>query len=485
LAHAGAFARRACVLLALLLAVAGAFGCTCNFPDFDSNFGKDAGETGEPCDGGADCAVCDVDAGCKPCAEDSGCATCDPDAGCSRNFTDDLIWSDDFASKDFSAWSRELAAPSAADLSQSTSYVIDLGDGGRGYPLPPSGNHFAARLERNQDGGCSNLYKYWSPERVVDAYGRDAAVLPNADFPSGVYSAWYFFPSNHPFGAQEGHVMGFNELIAPDAVLYPQWWLSFAQGNEIGISTTDPVLYPDFITNTYAGGYRPDAGALPLNRWFEVAAHVHALDHIEWYVDGTLVNVSTASLDAGRPIGRTRGPDAGYCFNVGHTKADGFCLVTDVSVRRLPPGENLIPNPGFENGTLQPWNNWGSNFTLANHDQRSGSFSGYINSAKGGAGGAVRVPVKPNTTYVLSAYGKKNGIQWAAVGYELHDATYALVAKGSYAAPFQSASYEQRSMRLTTTPNTAYVDVLLWSQRGAAHAGPSEHYVDDLVLRRE
>jgi hypothetical protein len=59
------------------------------------------------------------------------------------------------------------------------------------------------------------------------------------------------------------------------------------------------------------------------------------------------------------------------------------------------PKANLVTNPGFEAGTISPWETWGTQFEAVAHDASKGQWAG---KAGPNAGGILLISAAPNTT---------------------------------------------------------------------------------------
>jgi hypothetical protein len=119
------------------------------------------------------------------------------------------------------------------------------------------------------------------------------------------------------------------------------------------------------------------------------------------------------------------------------------------------PERNLLLNPGFENGFAQ-WSVTG-NASLQNSNSHHGSK--HVRVAMGGDGAVEQaVAVKPNTTYILSAWGKSLGTNNTTV---FHDGW---IGVKNYGGEFRTASlfknkWHRRSLQFRTgaTAKTATI----------------------------
>jgi beta-glucanase (GH16 family) len=127
-----------------------------------------------------------------------------------------------------------------------------------------------------------------------------------------------------------------------------------------------------------------------------------------------------------------------------------------------PASENLVLNPGFEDGfSLAPWTSWG-NVSVVGNNAYSGSNAVYVD----GSGAAEQiVTVEPNTTYTLSGIGKvSKNRQSVFLGVKNHGGAETSVI-------FDQTSYAQKSLQFTTgsTATTATIYFYVAGSRDAAY----------------
>ncbi|MCW1968678.1 MAG: hypothetical protein KIH69_011260, partial [Anaerolineae bacterium] len=136
---------------------------------------------------------------------------------------------------------------------------------------------------------------------------------------------------------------------------------------------------------------------------------------------------------------------------------------------------NLIGNPGFETGTLAPWENAG-NAAVISTDFRSGSRALSIGAGQGGTG--QWVAVTPGQVLTLKAWGKKTATS-ANLGLTYYDAARSSQVSGS-PAPISilTSTYAEYTIANSTVPaGAAYVLVWAWKDANTNHL-----YVDDVCL---
>lgn len=132
-------------------------------------------------------------------------------------------------------------------------------------------------------------------------------------------------------------------------------------------------------------------------------------------------------------------------------------------------GDNLLQNPGFEDGTLSSWENNSCNVTASN--THSGAYSVQISNLNTGVWQTVAV--EPNTTYLLAGWikntkvGDKTGLGVKGYGD-------ALTFKNT---DITSTSYSQAVLTFTTGPSSTSVAVLIWKD-----GGTDASYADDISL---
>ncbi|WP_170179815.1 carbohydrate binding domain-containing protein [Flavivirga rizhaonensis] len=139
-----------------------------------------------------------------------------------------------------------------------------------------------------------------------------------------------------------------------------------------------------------------------------------------------------------------------FTVEIDHSVAGAVDFTISENVPTEPA--NFISNNGFELGDLSSWSNWG-NITVGSNNVNNGSYSANID----GAGSLFQmVPVEPNTTYLLSAYGKVSAIgQQVLLGVKNHDAPEKTLA-------IKSTSYSKGSFSFTTGPNATIAQVYFY-----------------------
>ena len=141
--------------------------------------------------------------------------------------------------------------------------------------------------------------------------------------------------------------------------------------------------------------------------------------------------------------------------------------------------DNLIENPGFENGNTLPWDNWGQ-ISATTENVRSGTYACKIYGTTAN-GGVVKVAVNPNESYSLSVWGNNiNGKHGdGVVQYFYLDSSYNEIpgSRKSIGNFTEGSGYMQQTANFTTTPDTAYISIMVW---GGAN---ETYYIDDLSLK--
>jgi len=127
-------------------------------------------------------------------------------------------------------------------------------------------------------------------------------------------------------------------------------------------------------------------------------------------------------------------------------------------------GGNLVQNPGFE--TTGWWSTKGGAGRV-NINAHTGSYS--MRATAGNDGAWQQIPVTPNTTYTLSAWGK---IDPTLTYLMIFVKDYGGSAIGQY---FTSTSYGQKSITFTPTGTSCVIGVWAWNGSGYG-------YADDFVL---
>lgn len=244
-------------------------------------------------------------------------------------------------------WSSGFEGPSFRDW---TTY--ERSDGGTFFPalgsregidaLQGSGiAHFEVTSEESARGDKhSKLFKSWAlnePEtNWKDDDGRPYERLPHGS-PGGVYSAWYFLPSNYLKSSESWtNVLQFKESYLDSSGDWnqdPQWWIDMTRADEwdsderpAGASGGDPVL----VSNNW-GEVNEDprkVAAVPRGRWFEIRARVSPGERIDWFVDGAFWHSSPHHI---YPVGFSKRRPVGWTFGVGHYGGIGKLWVDSVS----------------------------------------------------------------------------------------------------------------------------------------------------------
>ncbi len=147
--------------------------------------------------------------------------------------------------------------------------------------------------------------------------------------------------------------------------------------------------------------------------------------------------------------------------------ATSICVLLCASVSlpaALLAGGNLVQNPGFE--ARGSWSTSGS-AGIVYGNAHIGSYSMRANSGNNGAW--QQISVIPNTTYTVTAWGKKD----SALGYLIvYVKNYGGSEINRY---FTSTSYSQNSITFTPTVSSCIIGVWAWNGSGYG-------YADDFVL---
>ena len=130
---------------------------------------------------------------------------------------------------------------------------------------------------------------------------------------------------------------------------------------------------------------------------------------------------------------------------------------------------NLIPEPGFENGSSQQL--WGGS-TVVGTNVYSGSYAAQLDDSSQWGGGYEQIidGLSPNTTYLFSAYVKSNGGE-GRIGAKDFGATE------SYKA-FSNRDYQRKSIRFTTGVATTSATIYVYNPA----SGAQYIYADELVM---
>jgi chitodextrinase len=138
---------------------------------------------------------------------------------------------------------------------------------------------------------------------------------------------------------------------------------------------------------------------------------------------------------------------------------------------------NLVANPGFENG-MTGWTNWGSTSAVTGN-AKSGTYSARTGLDANGFIQNITTGITSGGKYTFSAWGKADSGQIQSAGLICKNSSGA--ALQTFDLPnFTSTAYEQRTMTVTLPANTASVDIQTW-KTGTNGYG----YLDDVSLTKE
>lgn len=160
------------------------------------------------------------------------------------------------------------------------------------------------------------------------------------------------------------------------------------------------------------------------------------------------------------------------------TVADGRLTVANASgsvnnklcfIEIMP---NLVANQGFEQGLTAWGDTWVQGSVTTSTSARSGQASLRLGGGAG-IGQGILTRLRPNTTYVLSAWGKRSGSQWAGVGVTLRNGSTTVLERS---VSFSSSSWAQKSLVFTTPAAFTYADLWAWNDPGG------EAFIDDVLL---
>jgi len=144
-----------------------------------------------------------------------------------------------------------------------------------------------------------------------------------------------------------------------------------------------------------------------------------------------------------------------------------ICVFLSASVslpEALLASGNLVQNPGFE--TTGSWSTSGS-AGIVNVNAHTGSYS--MRATSGNNGAWQQISVTPNTTYTLTAWGKKDSTLTYLM---IFVKDYGGSAIGQY---FTSTSYAQNSITFRPTVTSCVIGVWAWNGSGYG-------YADDFAL---
>ncbi|MGB7184289.1 MAG: hypothetical protein WBD51_20310, partial [Burkholderiaceae bacterium] len=133
---------------------------------------------------------------------------------------------------------------------------------------------------------------------------------------------------------------------------------------------------------------------------------------------------------------------------------------------------NQLPNPGFEDGTTQPWEQWGS-FSVANDaSARTGDFAARIPPYNGGG---TFVDVSAGSQYRFSGFGYVAGAGGSAqLAVKFFDAGWAELGAPLLSDSFAIGSYSEEAVLVVVPATAVRAQLSIWN------GNPNVLVVDDL-----
>ncbi|WP_197480015.1 carbohydrate binding domain-containing protein [Paenibacillus swuensis] len=152
-------------------------------------------------------------------------------------------------------------------------------------------------------------------------------------------------------------------------------------------------------------------------------------------------------------------------------------IFASIAVKEANYG-NLLPNGQFETG-LEDWTLW-ANTEGSSADAHTGAQSLKVRNGGAGGGGSY-VDLEPNTTYVLSAWGRNSGAAGATsdVGFQYKPNVSSEQTK--FFLHFEEKAWTHKQIMFTTGPQVleGSGNVFVWKQDAEV-----EFYLDDIVLAK-
>ena len=127
-----------------------------------------------------------------------------------------------------------------------------------------------------------------------------------------------------------------------------------------------------------------------------------------------------------------------------------------------PANTKLIQDPGFETGSLSPWDSWGGPVAVVTTNQRSGNYCVQVNGT--GSVRQVITGLSPNTTYTLSAWGKVSDGGVVKIGVKEYGGEKIWVS-------ITSTSYVKRSLSFKTGSTNTTAKILFYQPGGGTSWG--------------
>ena len=195
----------------------------------------------------------------------------------------------------------------------------------------------------------------------------------------------------------------------------------------------------------------------------------HGIGGMYWAWDDNGLPMTTGQNGRGYMIDRTDGTMPGNLTWVGEMVwLDNRGLLT-APVPMYDLGLPELVNGDFENG-LQGWQNWGGG-SVVRGVSHNGSAALILREGNTGGLGQT-LDIKPNTTYILRAWGRGNA--GLGVQYRIRDDD---AQQRQHVLTFRSEEWEQQSLTFTTPNELFGRSFFIW--KGDADAA---FYVDDIEL---
>ena len=138
---------------------------------------------------------------------------------------------------------------------------------------------------------------------------------------------------------------------------------------------------------------------------------------------------------------------------------------------------NLLNNGGFEKGMEGGWGDWGNTeITSVPNEIRSGNFALKVKAGAKGGAGMIDFKLKPNTTYILGAWGRCSGDIQSPIDMGIKF----MLPNGDnphFFLKFNKGQYEYKEVEFTTPEEFTEPTLFIWKDQ--------ENYdfmVDDIIL---
>lgn len=177
--------------------------------------------------------------------------------------------------------------------------------------------------------------------------------------------------------------------------------------------------------------------------------------------------ISSTSYTKGNVTFTTGSTNTAATIYFYHPSGNGNAFGDDFSVEEK---KVTITNGNFETGAISPWTTWGT-IAMSTTNVRSGTYSARIGNSP--ASIEQVIPLKPNTTYVLSGYAMVPSGQQVFIGVKNFGGA-------EVSAAITSTSYSQGSVTFTTGVANTQGVIYVYRPSGSGNV-----YTDDITVTEQ